>query len=59
MNQTLSEKRAQAIKDQLVTNGIPADRMELKGMGADQPIADNKSEDGRKQNRRVTIKKLK
>ncbi len=58
MNQTLSEKRAQAIKDEIVKRGVDAGRMETLGYGASKPIADNKTAAGRTQNRRVTIKKI-
>ncbi|MEI7726576.1 MAG: SUMF1/EgtB/PvdO family nonheme iron enzyme [Bacteroidota bacterium] len=57
-NQTLSEKRAESIKAEIVKRGIDAGRMETKGFGASKPIADNKTAEGRTQNRRVTIKKL-
>lgn len=58
MNQTLSEKRALAIKEEIVKRGIDSGRMETQGFGASKPVADNKSASGRTQNRRVTIKKL-
>jgi formylglycine-generating enzyme required for sulfatase activity len=57
-NQTLSEKRSKAIKDAIVKKGIDAGRLETIGYGASKPIADNKTAEGRTQNRRVTIKKL-
>jgi outer membrane protein OmpA-like peptidoglycan-associated protein len=57
-NLTLSEKRAQSIKAEIVKRGIDAGRMETQGFGASKPIADNKTAAGRTQNRRVTIKKL-
>lgn len=57
-NQTLSENRAKAIKAEIVKQGIAADRLETVGFGASKPIADNKTAEGRTQNRRVTIKKL-
>jgi formylglycine-generating enzyme required for sulfatase activity len=58
LNQKLSENRAKAIKAEIVKKGIPSDRMETIGYGASKPIADNKTAEGRTQNRRVTIKKL-
>ena len=58
MNQSLSDKRAQAIKEEIVKRGVEASRMETIGYGATKPIADNKTAAGRTQNRRVTIKKL-
>lgn len=57
-NQKLSENRAGAIKTEMVKRGITADRLETIGYGETKPIADNKTADGRTQNRRVTIKKL-
>lgn len=55
MNQQLSETRAGFVKEQLVTRGIPADRMTAQGRGMNDPVADNASEEGRSRNRRVTI----
>ncbi len=52
-NQTLSEERAQAVADYLVDVGVEAERLQVIGRGEDQPIADNNSEEGRAQNRRV------
>ncbi len=57
-NLKLSMKRAEAIRDALVERGIEDKRIQCKGLGDTQPIAENKTSDGRKQNRRVTIKKL-
>lgn len=58
LNQSLSENRAKAIKAEIVKKGIDAGRIETIGYGASKPVADNKTADGRTQNRRVTIKKL-
>ncbi len=52
-NQTLSEKRAKACFDYLVSKGISANRMTSAGYGESKPIADNKYKDGRDKNRRV------
>ncbi len=57
-NQLLSEKRAQAVVQFLIQNGIPAHRVQAKGYGSKQPIADNASETGRQQNRRTELKIL-
>jgi len=52
-NQKLSQKRAQAVKDYLITEGIDAGLLELVGYGKTGHIADNSTEDGRLENRRV------
>ncbi len=54
-NRTLSAERAAAVKNQLVSGGIPADTVSVVGMGPEAPVADNKSATGRAQNRRVEI----
>ncbi|VWX33402.1 outer membrane protein OmpA [Limnobacter sp. 130] len=54
-NQKLSERRAQAVKDYMVSKGVAADRIQIKGMGESQPVADNKTREGRAKNRRVEI----
>lgn len=54
-NMSLSQKRAQAVRDYLVTKGIPNDLITAQGKGPDSPIADNTSIEGRAQNRRVEI----
>ncbi len=56
-NQTLSEKRAIAVKNEIMKKGIGAERLLTAGFGAKQPISDNNTEIGRAQNRRVTIRK--
>src|SRR5210317_1782720 len=57
-NQWLSEKRAQKVKDYLVSKGIDPSRLEAKGYGLTQPVASNATEEGRAQNRRVELKRL-
>lgn len=52
-NQVLSEKRAKAVYDYLIANGIPASRLTFKGYGDSKPIASNEKEEGRSQNRRT------
>ncbi|MBL7817245.1 MAG: PD40 domain-containing protein [Saprospiraceae bacterium] len=58
-NQTLSEKRAKAVRDFLVNNGISADRLSYKGLGETQPIDTNDTEGGRAANRRTEFVILK
>jgi len=58
-NLSLSEKRAAAVKDALVTEyGIDAERIKTAGNGESQPVADNKTKEGKAQNRRVEFVKL-
>jgi|TARA_B110000459_G_scaffold9635_1_gene9839 outer membrane protein OmpA-like peptidoglycan-associated protein len=55
-NLKLSNSRANAVKDYLIANGIPAARLTAVGFGQDSPIASNKTRAGRVQNRRVEVK---
>ncbi|GAB4094328.1 OmpA family protein [Flaviaesturariibacter terrae] len=55
LNRSLSEQRAAAVKAYLLRKGLRNDRVESKGFGASQPVADNSTEAGRRQNRRVEI----
>jgi OmpA-OmpF porin, OOP family len=54
-NQKLSERRAAAVKDYLVSKGIPAAKVTTIGKGETQPVATNKTKEGRQKNRRVDI----
>ncbi|HEV7921919.1 MAG TPA: OmpA family protein [Thermoanaerobaculia bacterium] len=56
-NQQLSERRAAAVKNYLVTAGIDAARLTSAGFGATKPVGDNSTELGRGQNRRVELAK--
>ncbi len=54
-NQKLSERRAEAVKQYLVSKGIPASKITTIGKGKTQPVATNKTAAGRQKNRRVDI----
>jgi outer membrane protein OmpA-like peptidoglycan-associated protein len=54
-NRVLSLKRADSVRDALVAAGVDAKRISTEGMGEEQPIASNDSEDGRTKNRRVVV----
>jgi outer membrane protein OmpA-like peptidoglycan-associated protein len=54
-NQNLSEQRASSAASILASNGVPRDRIRTSGRGEMEPIADNESEAGRQQNRRVEV----
>jgi outer membrane protein OmpA-like peptidoglycan-associated protein len=54
-NQTLSENRANAVHDFLVSNGVPAANVTAAGYGKANPVADNSTAEGRAQNRRVNL----
>ena len=54
-NQTLSERRADSVKNYLLAQGVIEQRLSAYGMGEDKPRADNSTEVGRSLNRRVEI----
>ncbi len=54
-NQGLSERRAATVKDYLTDKGIDSDKIETEGMGESNPVATNKTREGRAKNRRVEI----
>jgi OOP family OmpA-OmpF porin len=57
-NQKLSIRRAEAVKKHLVSQGIEAKRIYVEGKGESQPVADNKTAEGRAKNRRVQIEAI-
>jgi outer membrane protein OmpA-like peptidoglycan-associated protein len=57
INQPLSERRAQAIVDELIKDGIDASALTARGYGSSRPVADNASPEGRAKNRRVEFRK--
>jgi hypothetical protein len=54
-NMTLSDKRAKAVRDFLVAQGVGADAVTTKGFGESNPVATNATAAGRQQNRRVEL----
>jgi len=54
-NLKLSEKRADGVRDYLVSNGVSTDKIIARGLGKGDPVADNKTAAGRKLNRRVEM----
>ena len=54
-NQSLSDRRASAVKAALALAGVEPRRISAKGMGMSQPVADNGTADGRQKNRRTDI----
>jgi outer membrane protein OmpA-like peptidoglycan-associated protein len=55
INQTLSEQRANAVRDYLVKQGLEAGSVSAQGLGSNSPVADNSTAEGRQKNRRVEI----
>jgi outer membrane protein OmpA-like peptidoglycan-associated protein len=54
-NLELSQRRAQAVVDYLVAKGVPRAQLQAQGFGETKPIADNRTKEGRAQNRRVVF----
>src|SRR5664279_880631 len=54
-NQSLSVRRSEAVKGYLVSKGVEKNRVYTEGKGEKQPVADNKTAEGRAKNRRVEI----
>jgi outer membrane protein OmpA-like peptidoglycan-associated protein len=55
LNRSLSEQRAAAVRRALVERGVAPERLTVEGHGAERPIADNASAEGRQRNRRVEV----
>lgn len=54
-NYTLSQRRAESVKSYLVSQGLDPTRVSISGLGEGSPVADNSSDTGRQQNRRVEV----
>lgn len=54
-NQTLSERRANTVRDYLISRGVNPALLSAAGAGENEPVADNETAEGREQNRRVDI----
>jgi outer membrane protein OmpA-like peptidoglycan-associated protein len=54
-NMDLSQRRAESVREYLVSRGLPAEIVRAQGLGPDRPVADNSTPDGRANNRRVEI----
>ena len=54
-NQKLSERRASSVAAFLLSNGLAPEKLTSQGLGESQPVADNSTEEGRAQNRRVEL----
>jgi OOP family OmpA-OmpF porin len=57
-NRSLSDRRARAVRDYLISKGISASRLESMGYGESDPITSNDTDAGRARNRRVELTKL-
>lgn len=55
-NRALSQKRAEAVRQYLITGGVAADQVSAKGYGPDEPVASNDTDAGRAANRRVELR---
>jgi OOP family OmpA-OmpF porin len=56
LNQSLSQRRAEAVRAYLVSKGVPEASLSARGYGAEKPIADNRTASGRAANRRVELR---
>ena len=57
-NKTLSQQRAEAVKQYLISKSIAETRLSTEGLGSDKPVADNATPEGRKKNRRIEFEVL-
>lgn len=57
-NLLLSQQRANAVKDYLVTKSVSADNLSTEGVGSNKPVADNDTAEGRRKNRRIEFEVL-
>jgi outer membrane protein OmpA-like peptidoglycan-associated protein len=57
-NQQLSQRRAESVRDYLAGKGVDKSRMTARGYGETHPVADNKTKEGRGENRRVELRKI-
>lgn len=55
LNQVLSQRRAEAVRNALIEEGVDGARLQAVGLGENQPVADNATEQGRARNRRVDV----
>jgi outer membrane protein OmpA-like peptidoglycan-associated protein len=55
-NQALSERRADSVANKLIANSVSGGRLQASGRGESQPVAENTSDAGRAQNRRVEVR---
>ena len=55
-NQTLSQNRAQSVRQYLQRKGIPSEQLQANGFGESLPVASNDNETGRQQNRRTEVR---
>ncbi len=58
MNLKLSQARAEAVRDYLISQGVASSQLTAKGYGEDKPVADNATDDGRAKNRRVELVRM-
>ena len=58
INQALSQRRAEVVAKHLARHGVPGEQMRANGYGESQPIADNRTDAGRKINRRIEFRVL-